>query len=50
VNQGNPASMRVMHKVGMTKTGVYELTDRRVFLAGEWRDRHGLHIFTRLLF
>ncbi|KAJ9499634.1 hypothetical protein LTR99_000264 [Exophiala xenobiotica] len=50
VNQGNPASMRVMHKVGMTKTGVYELTDRRVFLAGEWRDRHSLHIFARLLF
>ncbi|KAK7900515.1 hypothetical protein LTR67_002797 [Exophiala xenobiotica] len=50
VNQGNPASMRVMHKVGMTKTGVYELTDRRVFLAGEWRHRHSLHIFARLLF
>jgi len=50
VNQGNPASMRVMHKTGMTKTGVYELTGRRVFLAGEWREHHSLHIFIRRLF
>lgn len=45
VNGGNPASRRVMHKTGMAELGVYELNDRRIYLAGEWRDRHSLHIF-----
>ncbi|OAP60082.1 hypothetical protein AYL99_05084 [Fonsecaea erecta] len=45
VNEGNPASLRVMDKSGMTERGVYVLTGRTVFLAGEWRDRHSLHIF-----
>ncbi|EXJ68908.1 uncharacterized protein A1O5_07840 [Cladophialophora psammophila CBS 110553] len=45
VNDGNPASLRVMDKTGMTKRGVYNLTGRTVFLAGEWREQHRLHIF-----
>ncbi|KIW32730.1 uncharacterized protein PV07_04258 [Cladophialophora immunda] len=45
VNEDNPASMRVMDKTRMTKRGVHTLTGRTVFLAGEWRDRHSLHIF-----
>lgn len=44
VNQGNPASMRVMEKTGMTKKGIYDWTGK-VFLAGEWRERDKLHIF-----
>ena len=49
VNEGNPASMRVMEKTGMVKRGVYELNGKPVFLAGEWRDQHILHIFGRHL-
>jgi RimJ/RimL family protein N-acetyltransferase len=49
VNEGNPASMRVMDKTGMIKSGVYNLTRRAVFLAGEWREQHSLHIFGRHL-
>ena len=45
VNAGNPASLRVMDKTGMTKRGVYEWTGKAVFLAGEWRERDSLHIF-----
>lgn len=49
VNGGNPASLRVMEKVGMTKMGVYEWTGKAVFLAGEWRERDRLVIFGLLL-
>ena len=45
VNGGNPASLRVMDKTGMTKRGVYDWTGKAVFLAGEWRERDSLHIF-----
>ena len=45
VNEGNPASLRVMNKTGMTKIGVYDWTGKAVFLAGEWRERDSLHIF-----
>jgi RimJ/RimL family protein N-acetyltransferase len=44
VNEGNPASLRVMEKTGMTKRGVYDWTGK-VFLAGGWRERDRLHIF-----
>lgn len=44
VNEGNPASMRVMDKTGMVKRGIYDWTGK-VFLAGEWRERDRLHIF-----
>jgi RimJ/RimL family protein N-acetyltransferase len=44
VNGGNPASLRVMDKVGMTKRGVYDWTGK-IFLAGEWRERDSLYIF-----
>ncbi|EXJ86224.1 hypothetical protein A1O1_06594 [Capronia coronata CBS 617.96] len=49
VNELNPPSMRVMDKTGMVKTGVYELIGRSVFLAGQWRDTHRLHIYARYL-
>ncbi|MCJ1263625.1 hypothetical protein MMC22_003495 [Lobaria immixta] len=45
VNECNPASLRVMDKTGMTKSGVYEWTGKATFLAGEWRERDSLHIF-----
>ena len=45
VNDGNPASMRVMEKTGMVKRGIYDLFGTKVFLAGEWREEHRLHIF-----
>jgi RimJ/RimL family protein N-acetyltransferase len=45
VNECNPASLRVMDKTGMTKSGVYEWTGKAVFLAGEWRERDSLLIF-----
>jgi RimJ/RimL family protein N-acetyltransferase len=44
VNEGNPASLRVMDKTGMTESGVFDWTGK-VFLAGEWRERDSLHIF-----
>ncbi|OAL39526.1 hypothetical protein AYO20_01396 [Fonsecaea nubica] len=45
VNQGNPLSMRVMDKTGMTKRGVYEWSAKPIFIGGEWREHHSLHIF-----
>lgn len=45
VNEGNPASLRVMDKIGMAKKGVYEWTGKPIFLAGKWRERDNLHIF-----
>lgn len=45
VNEGNPASLRVMGKTGMTKRGVYEWTGKAIFLAGEWQERSSLDIF-----
>ena len=50
VNVGNPASLRVMDKTGMTKRGVYDWTGKAVFLAGEWRERDSLQIFGMHLF
>lgn len=49
VNDGNPASMRVMQKIGMTKRGVFVIENRPVFLAGQIRDHHELHIYGRRL-
>jgi RimJ/RimL family protein N-acetyltransferase len=48
VNGGNPASMRVMDKTGMKRTGIYKWTGR-AFLGGEWRERDDLHIFGQFL-
>lgn len=45
VNDGNPASLRVMEKVGMTKRGIYNWTGKSLFLGGEWTDWSKLHIF-----
>ena len=50
VNEGNPASVRVVDKTGMKKSGVYEWSGKPVFLAGEWRERDSLHIFGMHLF
>ena len=47
VNGLNPASLRVMEKTGMAFRGVHELDGRRVWLAGEWREKHVLHVFGR---
>ncbi|KAF2715096.1 hypothetical protein K504DRAFT_486850 [Pleomassaria siparia CBS 279.74] len=44
VNEGNPASLRVMAKTDMVEKGVYDWTGR-IFLAGGWRERDGLHIW-----
>ena len=49
VNKDNPASVRVMDKTGMTKSGVYTWTGKAVFLAGEWRERDNLYIFGKHL-
>lgn len=45
VNDGNPASLRVMEKSEMGNKGIYELTDTPVWLAGEMRAQHTLHIW-----
>ena len=45
VNEENPASLRVMDKTGMTKSGVYNWTGEAIFLAGEWQERSTLYIF-----
>ncbi|KAF2493091.1 hypothetical protein BU16DRAFT_529313 [Lophium mytilinum] len=48
VNEGNPASQRVMEKMeksGMKKRGVYELDHKPFFLGGEWVEHSSLHIF-----
>jgi RimJ/RimL family protein N-acetyltransferase len=45
VNEENPASMRVMDKVGMAEKGVYEWHGEKLFLAGEWRTEDRLHIY-----
>ncbi|KAL9005119.1 MAG: hypothetical protein Q9188_002089 [Gyalolechia gomerana] len=39
VNEDNPASGRVMDKVGMEKKGVYHWTGKAVFLAGKWQEK-----------
>jgi RimJ/RimL family protein N-acetyltransferase len=44
VNEGNPASLRVMEKIGMKKRGIYEWTGK-IWLAGGWRYKDNLHIF-----
>jgi RimJ/RimL family protein N-acetyltransferase len=50
VNEENPASMRVMDKVGMEKRGVYHWTGEAIFIAGGWREQSNLHVYgTHLL-
>ena len=44
VNEDNSASLRVMEKTCMTKTGVFEFTRKPIYLAGAWRERHRLYI------
>ena len=46
VNDGNPASLRVMSKLGVKEKGVYKWTGK-IWLAGGWRYEDDLHIFGR---
>lgn len=48
VNDGNPASLRVMKKLGFEEKGIYEWTGR-IWLAGGWRYEDDLHIFEKYL-
>jgi RimJ/RimL family protein N-acetyltransferase len=45
VNDGNPASLRVMDKAGVPKRGLYEFNGAPVFYAGEMHDHDLLHIY-----
>lgn len=45
VNEENPASLRVMEKVGMVQRGIYEWTGKAVFFAGKWWERGNIHVF-----
>lgn len=45
VNDENPASLRVMAKSRFAKRGIYEFTKPPLFLGGEWRTEHKLHIW-----
>jgi RimJ/RimL family protein N-acetyltransferase len=49
VNEENPASLKVMSKVGMKDKGVYVWTGRPVWLAGKWTERSDLHICGKYL-
>lgn len=50
VNGENPASLRVMHKTGMTFKDIYVWKGEALFLAGAWTERSSLHVFgTHLL-
>ncbi|KAL8709771.1 MAG: hypothetical protein Q9220_005557 [cf. Caloplaca sp. 1 TL-2023] len=49
VNEQNPASSRVMDKVGMMKRGTYVWTGKAVYLAGEWREKDHLCIFGKFM-
>ncbi|KAH7396132.1 GNAT family acetyltransferase-like protein [Pyrenochaeta sp. MPI-SDFR-AT-0127] len=49
VNEENPASLRVMAKTGMQKTGIWEWTGEAVWLAGRWIDKSKIHIFGKYL-
>lgn len=46
----NPASLKVMDKTGIPKTGIYEWTGEAIFHGGEWRDHTSLHIYGGYLF
>lgn len=49
VNERNPASLRVMEKVGMSKRGVYNWTGDAIMIGGEMRTQDNLHIYGRHL-
>lgn len=49
INELNPASFRIMQKTGVVEKGVFVIEDTPVFLAGEVRRRHDLHIFGKHL-
>ncbi|KAF2648617.1 hypothetical protein K491DRAFT_771952 [Lophiostoma macrostomum CBS 122681] len=45
VNGGNPASLRVLQKVGVKETGIFEWRGEPIFLGGKWESESRLHIF-----
>ncbi|KAJ4333371.1 hypothetical protein N0V87_007662 [Didymella glomerata] len=48
VNKRNPASMRVMRKLGgkgVVEKGLYEWKGEKIFVGGEWRTEDDLYIF-----
>jgi RimJ/RimL family protein N-acetyltransferase len=48
VNAGNPASLRVMRKLGVREMGIYKWMGK-IWLAGGWRFEDDLHIFGKWL-
>jgi len=48
VNAGNPASLKVMQKLGVREMGVYKWTGK-IWLAGGWRFEDDLHIYGKWL-
>lgn len=48
VNDGNPASLRVMAKLGIEEKGIFKWTGK-IWLAGGWRYEDDLHIFGQYL-
>ncbi|KAH9859425.1 hypothetical protein IAQ61_011206 [Plenodomus lingam] len=49
VNAENPASRRVLGKVGVPLLGMYEWEGKAVYLAGEWRERSDLCVYGMFL-
>lgn len=49
VNEENPASMRVMEKVGMQSLGTWEWTGEAVWLAGRWIEKSRIAIYGKYL-
>ena len=48
VNGRNPASLRVMRKLGdlgVQEMGVFEWRGKAIFIGGEWRTEDDLYIF-----
>ena len=45
VNGGNPASCRVMEKVGVKEAGIFEWRGEPIFLGGRWESESQLHIY-----
>lgn len=49
VNSENPASQRVMAKLGVQQLGMYQWAGESLFLGGKWRDRDDLWIYGMFL-
>ncbi|KAF2852050.1 GNAT family acetyltransferas-like protein [Plenodomus tracheiphilus IPT5] len=49
VNAENPASQRVMAKVGMPLLGIYEWNGEAIYIAGQWREKDELNVYGMFL-